>query len=127
MILVIVKVNLKTILCFQPYRCFFVVVMFVLSCNSLHQNTRPIKFGTGSVDGLSVLMEGGRGQHEHHNRQNSYKIENKGWFAILLYYKHSLLPVVVFYTLIHLVLQALHFKNLTYFVSMHANKQFNWI
>ena len=29
-------------------------------------------------------MEGVRGQHEDHNKQNNDKEENKGWFAILL-------------------------------------------
>ena len=67
--------------------------MFVLSSDFLHQNTRPInrpspifdsRLGTGSVDGPSVLMEGARGQHEHHNKQIDDKEENKGWFPILL-------------------------------------------
>ena len=44
----------------------------------------PPPRGTGSVYGPSALMEGVRGQHEHHNKQNNDKEENKGWFAILL-------------------------------------------
>ena len=69
-------------------------MIFVLSSNSLHQNTRPInrpsldsRLGTGSVDGASVLMEGVRGQHEHHNKQNNDKEENKGLFAEILLLK----------------------------------------
>ena len=42
------------------------------------------RLGNGSVGGPSVLMEGVRGQHEHHNKQNNDKEENKGWLAILL-------------------------------------------
>ena len=34
--------------------------------------------------GLSVLMEGDRGEHKHHNQQKNDKEEDKGWFAILL-------------------------------------------
>ena len=48
--------------------------MFVLSSNSLHQNTR---LGTGSGDGPSVLMEVARGQHKHHTKQSNNKEENK--------------------------------------------------
>ena len=35
------------------------------------------------VDGPrpSVLLEGVRGQHEHHNQQNNDKEENKCWFG----------------------------------------------
>ena len=40
--------------------------------------------GTGSVDGPSVLMEGVRGEHEHHNQQTNDEEEDKGWFAISL-------------------------------------------
>ena len=29
-------------------------------------------------------MEGVKGQHEYHNKENDDKEENKGWFAILL-------------------------------------------
>ena len=49
-----------------------------------------------SVDGPSVLMEGVRGEHGHHNQQKSDKEEDKGYFAILLYnyYNHTLLPVI---------------------------------
>ena len=46
--------------------------MFGLSSNSHHQNTRP-----------SIWMEGVRGQHEHHNRQNNDMEGNNGWSAIL--------------------------------------------
>ena len=42
------------------------------------------RLGIGSVDGPSVLMEGVRGEHEHHNQQKNDKEEDKGWFAILL-------------------------------------------
>ena len=52
--------------------------------------------GTGSVDGPSILMEGVRRQHEHHNKQNNDKEESKGWFAIFYFcnfYSHTLLPV----------------------------------
>ena len=65
--------------------------MFVLSSDTLHQNTRSInipildsRLWTGSVDGPSVLIKGVIGQHEHHNKQNNDKKENKGWYAILL-------------------------------------------
>ena len=67
----------------------------VLSSDSLHYNTAPInrpspqekfildsRVGTRSVDGRSVLMEGVRGQHEHHNKQSNDKEESKGCFAI---------------------------------------------
>ena len=40
--------------------------------------------GTGSFDGPSVLLEGVRGEHEHHNQQKNDEEEDKGWFAILL-------------------------------------------
>ena len=53
--------------------------MFVLSSDSFHQNS-----SIGSVDGPSVLMDGVRGEHEHHNQQKNDKEEDKGWFAILL-------------------------------------------
>ena len=58
--------------------------MFVLSSYSLHLNTGRINnpFRTGFVDGPSISMEGVRGQHEHHNKQNNDKEVNKGWFAI---------------------------------------------
>ena len=40
------------------------------------------RFGTtGSGDGPSVLMEGVGGQHEHHDKQNNNKEENKGWLV----------------------------------------------
>ena len=68
MVVVIVKVNLQSNLCFLPYRC----------------SVLESRLGTGSVDGPSVLMEGVRGQREHHNKHNNDKEEIKGWFAILL-------------------------------------------
>ena len=76
MVVVIVKVKLK------PTFVFFLIVvmlivMFLWSSDSLHIKTR-------SVDGPSLLMEGVRGEHEHHNQQKSDKEENKDWFAILL-------------------------------------------
>ena len=43
-----------------------------------------LTFGAGSDDGPSILMEGVRGQHKYHNKQNNDKEENKGWFAVLL-------------------------------------------
>ena len=52
MAVVIVKVKLQANLCFLPFRCSF-IVMFALSFNSLHQNTRPIKI---LVWGLGLLM-----------------------------------------------------------------------
>ena len=42
------------------------------------------RLGTGSVDGPSILMEGVRGEHEHHNQQKNDEEEDLGWFAILL-------------------------------------------
>ena len=62
MVVVIVKVKLQT----KPTFVFF------------------FPMGTGSVDGPSVLMEGVRGEHEHHDQQRNDKEEDKGWFAILL-------------------------------------------
>ena len=49
--------------------------------------------------GPVFLLEGVRGQHdEHHDKQNNDNEENKGWFAITIYfcnyYNHALLPVV---------------------------------
>ena len=41
MVVVIVKVKLQTNLCLLPYR-FLLIVMFVFSSDSFHQNTRPI-------------------------------------------------------------------------------------
>ena len=85
MVVLTAKVKLQTNLCLIVV---LFVVMFVLSSNSLHQNTRlinrPTRLGTASVDGPSVLMEGVREQHKHHNKQNNDKEENKSWFAILL-------------------------------------------
>ena len=73
MVVLIVKVKLQTILCLLPYRSS-VDLFFLLDS----------RLGTGSVDGPSVLMEGDRGEHEHHNQQKNDKEEDKGWFAILL-------------------------------------------
>ena len=52
---------------FLLYRCS---VLFVLSSNSLHQNTRPINRPRSIVDGPSILKDGVRGQEEYHNKQN---------------------------------------------------------
>ena len=52
MVVVIVKVKLQTNLCFFLIVVLF-VVMFILSSNSLHQNSRPILFwGLGLLMGL---------------------------------------------------------------------------
>ena len=93
MVVLIVKVNCKPTLVFFLI-VLLLIVMFVFSSDSFHQNTRPINrpspqtrnscLGTGSVDGPSVLMEGVRGEHEHHNQQKNDKEEDKGRFAILL-------------------------------------------
>ena len=64
--------------------------MFVLFSNSLpHQQTQSpnenSRLGTGTVNGpgTTIFAEGDGGQHEHHNKLNNDKEENKGWFAIL--------------------------------------------
>ena len=85
MVVVIVTVELLNSLYFLPYRCSVccdirVVPQLPPSKHWAHQQTR---LGTGSVDGPSVLMEGVRGQHEHHNKQSNDKEANRDWFAIL--------------------------------------------
>ena len=102
MVVLIAKVKLQANVCLLPHRSSVDFDVRVLL--SFHQNTRAInrpspqtriqyeeeifvldsRLGTGSVDGPSVLMEGVRGKHEHHNQQRNDKEEDKGWFAILL-------------------------------------------
>ena len=72
--------------------------MLVLSSDSLNQNIGPInksRLGTGPVDGPNVLMEGVKGQHENHNKQNNDKEEKTVGlqFCFYNYYNHTLLPV----------------------------------
>ena len=52
--------------------------------NSYFVGFRDSRLGTGSVDGPSILMEGVRGEHEHHNQKKNDEEEDKGWFAISL-------------------------------------------
>ena len=80
------SVNCKPTLAFFLIVVLFVVT-FLLSSDSLYQNTRPTNrptnsnLGTGSFNGPSVLMEGVSGQHEHNNKQNNDKEENIGWLS----------------------------------------------
>ena len=43
----------------------------------LQSNMKDSRLGTGSVDGPSVLMEGVRGQHGHHNQLSNDKEEKR--------------------------------------------------
>ena len=76
--MVTINVKLQTILFSSPDR-FSVRSSFFLN-----------RLGIGFVDGPNILMKGVGGQHEHHNKQNNDKEENKGRFEIL--HLHLLQP-----------------------------------